>query len=132
MRDSSHPRYMLTLSVKTRCGPTSVRIQYSEGTFWLDSISSSVPKLQSFPSVLSLIQHYRSPSGTEQDPHPEDKPDPDGGVPLRLTNPLHKPGVCPSLQHLARLVIHRHSNCSQKLPLPKPLLHYLQEYPFYI
>lgn len=143
MRDSSHPQYMLALSVKTRCGPTSVRIEYSRGSFWLDSISPGLPHLQSFPDALSLIQHYmgsgHTPHGQSSDDiHPKTKPDPakhapkDSGVPLRLTHPLHKPQAFPSLQHLTRLTINTHANCPDQLPLPKPLLRYLQDYPFHI
>lgn len=141
VRDSSHPQYMLALSVKTRCGPTSVRIEYNQGSFWLDSISPGLPHLQSFPDVLSLIQHYTGSGHRTQDCsdiHHQKKPDTpqhevkDSGVPLKLLNPLHRLEVFPSLQHLTRLTINRHTNCHHKLPLPKPLLRYLQEYPFSI
>lgn len=143
MRDSSHPQYMLALSVKTRCGPTSVRIEYSRGSFWLDSFSPGLPHLQSFPDVLSLIQHYMGSGHAPQGPasndiHPETKPDPakhtakDSGVPLKLMHPLHKLEAFPSLQHLTRLTINRHTDCTDQLPLPKPLLRYLQDYPFHI
>lgn len=141
MRDSSHPQYMLALSVKTRCGPTSVRIEYSRGCFWLDCSSPGLPQLQSFPDVLSLIQHYMgSGSHTPADSiQPKPKPDPavvhaakDSGVPLKLLQPLHKPEAFPSLQHLTRLTINRHAARPALLPLPNPLLHYLQDYPFHI
>ncbi|XP_054472492.1 cytokine-inducible SH2-containing protein-like [Anoplopoma fimbria] len=143
VRDSSHPQYMLALSVKTRCGPTSIRINYSRGSFWLDSVSPSLPRLQSFPDVHSLIQHYTASGHTPQgqasdDIHPQMNPDPakytakDSVVPLKLTHPLHKPEAFPSLQHLTRLTINRHANCPNQLSLPKPLLHYLQDYPFHI
>lgn len=143
MRDSSHPQYMLALSVRTRCGPTSVRIEYSRGSFWLDSISPGLPHLQSFPDVLSLIQHYmgsgQAPQGpASNDIPPETVPDPakhaakDGGVPLKLMHPLHKPEAFPSLQHLTRLTINRRTDCPDQLPLPKPLLRYLQDYPFHL
>ncbi|XP_035007348.1 cytokine-inducible SH2-containing protein [Hippoglossus stenolepis] len=137
VRDSSHPQYVLALSVKTRCGPTSVRIEYSRGCFWLDSISPGLPHLQSFPDVLTLIQHYKSSGHAPQDQAsndftPKAKPDPASGVPLNLMQPLHKPEAFPSLQHLARLTINRHTNCPEHLPLPRPLLRYLQDYPFHI
>lgn len=143
LRDSSHPQHMLALSVKTRCGPTSVRIEYSRGSFWLDSVSPGLPHLQTFPDVLSLIQHYMGSGHTPQgqasgDIHPETKPDParhtakDSGVPLKLMHPLHKPEAFPSLQHLTRLIINRHTSRPDQLPLPKPLLRYLQDYPFHI
>lgn len=141
LRDSSHPKYMLALSIKTRCGPTSVRIEYNRGCFWLDSISPNLPHLQSFPDVLSLVQHYAVLGQTRQDLasiQPQTKPDPtqhaaeDTGVPLKLMRPLHRLEGFPSLQHLTRLSINKHTNCPDRLPLPKPLLHFLQDYPFYI
>ncbi|XP_037346604.2 cytokine-inducible SH2-containing protein-like [Pungitius pungitius] len=143
VRDSSHPQYMLALSVKTRCGPTSIRINYSGGSFWLDSVSPSLPRLQSFPDVVSLIQHYKtsghSPRGRASDAlPPQTNPDPakpaakDGAVPLKLARPLHRPEGFPSLQHLTRLSINQHAHCPDQLPLPRTLLRYLQDYPFTI
>lgn len=143
MRDSSHPQHMLALSVKTRCGPTNVRIEYSRGSFWLDSISPGLLHLQSFPDVLSLIQHYMGSGPMPRDQASSDsrtdtKPDQarhtakESGVPLKLMHPLHRPETFPSLQHLTRLTVNRHTNCPEQLPLPKPLLRYLQDYPFHI
>ncbi|XP_015258122.1 PREDICTED: cytokine-inducible SH2-containing protein-like [Cyprinodon variegatus] len=141
VRDSSHPQYMLALSVKTRCGPTSVRIEYNRGCFWLDSTSPHLPQLQAFPNVPSLIQHYTTSRQTPQDlesVQPPIKPDlmqhapKDSGVPLKLLRPLLNMKGFPSLQHLARLAINKHTNCTDQLPLPKTLLHYLQNYPFFI
>eukprot|EP00061_Rhincodon_typus_P017541 g46270.t1 len=58
IRDSSHPSYLLTLSVKTNRGPTNVRIEYSNGKFCLDSYYLAKPRILAFNEVLSLIQHY--------------------------------------------------------------------------
>ncbi|KAM9859226.1 cytokine-inducible SH2-containing protein-like [Aulostomus maculatus] len=145
VRDSSHPQYILALSAKTCCGPTSVRIQYNKGSFWLDSLTPDLPRLQSFPDVLHLIQHYinsgHSPPGqtpNEDNPQAKTQLNPvqgtvkDGGVPLTLRRPLHRPEAFPSLQHLTRLTINRNTNRPDQLPLPKPLLQYLQDYPFHI
>ncbi|KAM4613059.1 cytokine inducible SH2-containing protein b [Polymixia lowei] len=146
VRDSSHPQYMLTLSVKTRCGPTNVRIEYSRGCFWLDSSSTGLPHLQTFPNVLSLIQHYigsgHTPHGqkaAEDNIHPKEKlknltrpAAKDSGVLLKLMHPLHRPHAFPSLQHITRVTINRHTNCPEQLPLPRPLLRYLQDYPFQV
>ncbi|XP_054641841.1 cytokine-inducible SH2-containing protein-like [Dunckerocampus dactyliophorus] len=148
VRDSSHPQYMLALSVMTHCGPTSVRIHFKRGSFWLDSLSPELPNLQSFPDVLSLIQHYtgsghtpQGPAASIQDsPLSKIKPDAvqcppepkDSGVLLKLLRPLHRPEAFPCLQHLARLTINRKTNCPDQLPLPKPLLDYLHDYPFHI
>ncbi|XP_049589580.1 cytokine-inducible SH2-containing protein [Syngnathus scovelli] len=147
VRDSSHPQYMVALSVMTHCGPTSVRIQYKNGSFWLDSLSPELPHLQSFPDVVSLVQRYISLGHTPQGrtassennhlskispDHLQFSPAKDSGVILRLSRPLHKPETFPPLQHLARLIINRNTNCPQQLPLPKPLLNYLHDYPFHI
>ncbi|XP_077430597.1 cytokine inducible SH2-containing protein b [Vanacampus margaritifer] len=147
VRDSSHPQYMVALSVMTHCGPTSVRIQYKRGSFWLDSLSPELPHLQSFPDVVSLIQRYISSGHTAQGPpastensrfatikpdHAQLPPAKDSGVILKLMRPLHRPETFPSLQHLTRLSINRNTNCPHQLPLPKPLLDYLHDYPFHI
>lgn len=141
VRDSSHPQYMLALSVKTRCGPTSVRIEYQRGCFWLDSSSSNRAHLKAFPDIPSLVQHYTASRQTTQDldsVRTQNMPDPmqcaakDTGVPLKLLHPLHNMQGFPSLQHLARLAINKHTNCTDQLPLPKPLKRFLQDYPFII
>ncbi|XP_057700855.1 cytokine-inducible SH2-containing protein-like [Corythoichthys intestinalis] len=147
VRDSSHPQYMVALSVMTQCGPTSVRIQYRRGSFWLDSLSPELPQLQSFPDVISLVQWYtttgqapQGPAASIEDNHLSHKrPDhvlvpsvKDNGVILKLLHPLHRPETFPRLQHLARLAINRNTNCPDQLPLPKSLLNYLHDYPFHI
>lgn len=136
IRDSSHPLYMLTLSVKTGRGPTNVRIEYSEGRFQLDSSSPARARLLSFPDVLSLVQHYAT-SARRRDTDQDDECEPvtppvpkECAVLLKLKRPLRQPQAFPSLQHLARLAINQHTTCPANLPLPKPLLQYLQEYPF--
>uniref|UniRef100_H3DBB5 Cytokine-inducible SH2-containing protein n=1 Tax=Tetraodon nigroviridis TaxID=99883 RepID=H3DBB5_TETNG len=138
VRDSSHPLYMLTLSVRTARGPTSIRIQYSSARFLLDSSSPARPSLSSFPNVPSLVQHYMGPkSKAEEGELAKEAPSKSSqesvqsaSVVMKLKRAVYKPHSLPSLQHLTRLVIHRHSECPEQLPLPKPLLRYLQDYPF--
>lgn len=136
VRDSSHPRYMLTLSVKTGRGPTNVRIEYSHGRFRLDSSSPARTRLLTFPDVPSLVQHYVG-SGRTQEASEKDEKDcnvplvpKDNAVLLKLKRPLHRPQAFPSLQHLTRLAINKSTTCPEKLPLPRPLLQYVQDYPF--
>lgn len=129
---------MLTLSVRTARGPTSIRIQYSSAQFLLDSSSPARPNLTSFPNVTSLVQHYMGPKnqadeGEQQEAAPSKPPQEsvqNTSVVLKLKRAVYKPHSLPSLQHLTRLVINRHSDCPQQLPLPKPLLRYVQDYPF--
>ncbi|XP_060775542.1 cytokine-inducible SH2-containing protein [Neoarius graeffei] len=136
IRNSSHPLYMLTLSVKTGRGPTNVRIEYSHGRFQLDSSSPARARLLSFPDVLSLVQHYATSArgrDAAQDNECDSVTPPvpkECAVLLKLKHPLRQPQAFPSLQHLARLAINQYTTCPAKLPLPKPLLQYLQEYPF--
>uniref|UniRef100_A0A8C8HF42 Cytokine-inducible SH2-containing protein n=1 Tax=Oncorhynchus tshawytscha TaxID=74940 RepID=A0A8C8HF42_ONCTS len=129
VRDSSHPHYMLTLSVKTAFGPTNVRIEYIGGRFRLDSSSPGPPHLLSFPDVCSLVQHYvedpSQPKAKPRSPQPAVK---GNAVLLKLLRPL--PQAFPSLQHLTRLTINHHTDCPYQLPLPCPLVRYLQDYPF--
>ncbi|XP_062402201.1 cytokine-inducible SH2-containing protein [Sardina pilchardus] len=158
VRDSSHPLYMLTLSVRTKRGPTNVRIEYSCGRFRLDSSSPARPRLLSFPDIPSLVQHYvgsgRSSTpeegqiGTEEVAEQGDKkkqrgedrdkanaeisplPEARDAVLLKLKRPICRPQAFPSLQHLTRLAINKQAACPAQLPLPRPLLRYLQQYPF--
>lgn len=136
VRDSSHPLYMLTLSVKTGRGPTNVRIEYSHGRFRLDSSTPARTRLLAFPDVPSLVQHYVG-SGKGKEVSEEDEKDSkvppvpkECAVLLKLKRPLHRPQAFPSLQHLTRLAINRNTTCPERLPLPRPLLQYLQDYPF--
>lgn len=139
VRDSSHPLYMLTLSVRTTRGPTSIRIQYSGAQFLLDSSSPARPSLSSFPNVPSLVQHYMGPErkakeGKIEEEQAPSKPSEHGvqetSLILKLRRAVYKPQNLPSLQHLTRLVINRNTECPDQLPLPRPLLCYLQDYPF--
>lgn len=145
VRDSSHPLYMLTLSVRTARGPTSIRIQYSRAQFLLDSNSQAQPSLSSFPSVPSLVQYYMGPKRKDErgtvggedaaasaPPKSLQQTVQDTCVVLKLKRAVYKPQNLPSLQHLTRLVINRHSERPDQLPLPRPLLRYVQDYPFKI
>lgn len=129
---------MLTLSVRTARGPTSIRIQYSCAQFLLDSSSPARPSLSSFPSVPSLVQHYMGPERKAEEGRVEEEPPSKASqqgiqettVVLKLKQALYKPQSLPSLQHLTRLIINRQTDCPDQLPLPRPLLRYLQDYPF--
>ncbi|XP_073682024.1 cytokine inducible SH2-containing protein b [Garra rufa] len=131
VRDSSHPLYLFTLSVQTWRGPTNVRIEYDSGRFRLDSSFPARSCLLSFSALPSLVQHYTSTSQGEEriEKHMVSK---DNGVLLKLRKPLHRPQAFPTLQHLTRLTINRHTDRQTELPLPRPLLLYLQEYPFQV
>nr|NP_001108026.1 cytokine inducible SH2-containing protein b [Danio rerio]AAI55831.1 Socs8 protein [Danio rerio]ABM68039.1 suppressor of cytokine signaling 8 [Danio rerio] len=134
VRDSSHPLYLFTLSVQTWRGPTNIRIEYDSGRFRLDSSFPARSCLLSFSALPSLVHHYSS-ARPEEEKKAEDHHHmvaKDTGILLKLRKPLHRPQAFPTLQHLTRLTINRHTDCHTKLPLPRPLLLYLQEYPFQV
>ncbi|ELK25056.1 Cytokine-inducible SH2-containing protein [Myotis davidii] len=64
VRDSTHPSYLFTLSVKTTRGPTNVRIEYADSSFRLDSNCLSRPRILAFPDVLvqPFVHRGRAPS----------------------------------------------------------------------
>ncbi|XP_068107666.1 cytokine-inducible SH2-containing protein [Hyperolius riggenbachi] len=140
VRDSTHPSYLFTLSVRTNRGPTNVRIEYSDSLFRLDSNWLSKPRILSFPDVVSLVQHYVSSCSSDSAKEPANEPPPaptslkePTAVHLKLLQPLQRSSESPSLQHLCRLQINR-SMASEKevteLPLPRRMVEYLQRYPF--
>lgn len=140
VRDSTHPSYLFTLSVRTNRGPTNVRIEYSDSLFRLDSNWLSKPRILSFPDVVSLVQHYVSSCSSENGKESASQPPPPpaslkeaAAVHLKLLQPLHRSGESPSLQHLCRLQINRSMAPGAEvteLPLPRRMAEYLQRYPF--
>ncbi|NXO22047.1 CISH protein, partial [Cisticola juncidis] len=135
VRDSTHPSYLFTLSVKTNRGPTNVRIEYTDSKFRLDSNYLSKPRILAFPDVVSLIQHYLMSCTTEsksEAPHPPplQKEVAAAAVHLKLIRPLGRKDSIPSLQHLCRLRINRCTARVEQLPLPRRMEEYLRQYPF--
>lgn len=140
VRDSTHPSYLFTLSVRTNRGPTNVRIEYSDSLFRLDSNWLSKPRILSFPDVVSLVQYYVSSCSSEssKDPDSQSPVAPTSlkeptAVHLKLLRPLHRSEESPTLQHLCRLQINRSmapGSDLTELPLPKRMVEYLQRYPF--
>ncbi|XP_029772891.1 cytokine-inducible SH2-containing protein isoform X1 [Suricata suricatta] len=150
VRDSTHPSYLFTLSVKTTRGPTNVRIEYADSSFRLDSNCLSRPRILAFPDVVSLVQHYvascaadtRSdspdPAPTPALPTPKEDASGDPALPapavtavhLKLVQPFVRRSSARSLQHLCRLVINRLVADVDCLPLPRRMADYLRQYPF--
>lgn len=150
VRDSTHPSYLFTLSVKTTRGPTNVRIEYADSSFRLDSNCLSRPRILAFPDVVSLVQHYvascaadtrsDSPDPVPTPALPAPKQDAPGdstlplptatAVHLKLVQPFVRRSSARSLQHLCRLVINRLVADVDCLPLPRRMADYLRQYPF--
>ncbi|CAM4579561.1 cytokine-inducible SH2-containing protein [Caretta caretta] len=140
VRDSTHPSYLFTLSVKTNRGPTNVRIEYADSKFRLDSNCLSKPRILAFPDVVSLIQHYVMSCTVEnknEAPYPPPSPLSPvqkemvaAAVHLKLIRPLSRKDSVPSLQHLCRLQINKSTVEVDQLPLPRRMGYYLKQYPF--
>lgn len=139
VRDSSDPRYLYTISVKTMRGPTSIRIMYDNGRFALDSDEKSRKKIPKFTSVLDLIDYYmRLTYGKKSEPcrflDRSGKKD----LPIIMSKP--KLSSAPSLKHLCRTTINRSfpAKCAEEVRktvdeltvLPRPLRSYLKDYPY--
>ncbi|XP_053391671.1 suppressor of cytokine signaling 2-like [Mercenaria mercenaria] len=138
VRDSSDSKYLYTISVKTKRGPTSIRICYEHGRFSLDADEKSKSQMPKFSSLLELTDYYiRKSKGKKSEQcrflDKTGKKD----LPIVMSKP--KLNEVPSLRHLARTLINRSlpatsssgiSSLVEDLPLPKPLRSYLKDYPF--
>ncbi|KAH3734686.1 suppressor of cytokine signaling 2-like [Dreissena polymorpha] len=138
IRDSSDSRYLFTLSVSTKRGPTSIRILYEHGMFSLDADEKSRNHLPKFDAILNLIDYYvRQSSSKTSDKcrflDTRGKKD----LPIIISKP--KLSDVPSLKHLCRTAIIRSlpvasplgvTSVSGRLPLPKLLHSYIKDYPF--
>ncbi|XP_054712170.1 suppressor of cytokine signaling 2-like [Uloborus diversus] len=150
VRDSEHSSYLYALSVQTRKGPTSCRIEYSNGRFRLDSCQELSNKMPRFESVTDLVDHYvqmtknlpRNTASKEVSPvwlnlDEENTRD----IPVQIYKPLYR--TVQSLQHICRINLiriqrERHPNWplsrtineSEHNVLPTVLKDYLKEYPY--
>jgi len=138
VRDSSDPKYLFTVSVKTVRGPTSIRIIYESGYFSLDSDEKSKRHIPKFNSVLDLLDFYMRQCQVNKPEQcrfvgPKGKKD----LPIILLKP--KLNGVPSLKHLCRTTVNRTLPTSSPveiatavdtLPLPKILISYMKDYPY--
>lgn len=58
VRNSAHPRFLYSLSVKTRRGVTSIRLAYDSNGFSLDAEPDQSSMMRSFNTVVELVTHY--------------------------------------------------------------------------
>ncbi|KAJ8036913.1 Suppressor of cytokine signaling 2 [Holothuria leucospilota] len=150
IRDSSDANYLFALSVKTPRGTTSVRIEYDQGKFSLDSDDAIKSNVPSFDCVVGLINHYIELSKAEEaksidsNGNKESKKRRKGSGQFVWLEPsgrkdteaaIKKPlrSDVPSLQHLCRCTINSQLKEQGKiltLDLPGKLKSYLMDYPF--
>lgn len=150
VRDSEHHSYLYALSVQTKRGPTSCRIEYLNGRFRLDSSEELADKMPRFDSVTDLIDHYvqltknlpRKNCNKELSPVWLDMDEENSmDVPVQIYKPLYK--NVRSLQHMCRIAMvrlqkERHPSIpfsrtvdeKECIELPTVLKNYLKEYPY--
>ena len=133
VRDSSDSRFLYTLSVQRtpEDGPTSVRIHFANGKFYLDADEQIEDLMPKFDSVLDLIDYYcnlsqnncaKSHIWVDNKGH--------FYSPICLKKPLKKD--VPTLSHVARLAIHQSMKSQDLLPelnLPTQINNFLVKYP---
>ena len=133
VRDSSDSRFLYTLSVQRtpEDGPTSVRIHFANGKFYLDADEQIEDLMPKFDSVLDLINHYcnlsqnncaKSHIWVDNKGH--------FYSPICLKKPLKKD--VPTLSHVARLAVHQSMKSQDLLPelnLPNQINNFLVKYP---
>lgn len=139
IRQSSDPNHLYTISVKTRRGPTSIRVLYEYGVFCLDADEKSRGSMPTFSSLLELIDYYvRLTAGKKDHCRFLDR---SGRKDLPII--LDKPRLSkvPELKSICRTTINRLLPAKNPvevrkrigdLPLPKPLLSYLKDHPFIV
>lgn len=132
LRDSSDPRYLFSLSVKTTRGTTSVRIEYRAGRWRMDCEDRLVGQMPEFPNVVALVDFYIKLSRNDTNNQCvwlESCGRRD--TPVKLVTPARSGLV--SLQHACRLVINKHTpedDVKRLDCLPSSLKRYIQEYPY--
>ncbi|XP_041474582.1 suppressor of cytokine signaling 2-like [Lytechinus variegatus] len=147
VRDSSDDRYLYALSVKTPRGTTSVRIEYEDGLFMLDTEECLRRSVPSFDCVIKLLQYYirmsREKNCVDANGNSSTiKPKTRSGhlvwlersgrkdTEAQIIKPLTS--NVPSLQHLCRCTINRtvEPRFINDLSIPRTLKKYVQEYPY--
>ena len=132
VRASQQPGCFYSLSVKSRTGPTSIRINYlpaatgGRGLFRLDAEELIRNMVNTFPSVVELVEFYLASSYAANRAAHRLQP------PILLGKPLYKSP--PSLAHQARLAINRSLRMTggsvDGLQLPIKMKEYLVAYKY--
>lgn len=107
IRDSSDRRYLFSMSVMTRQGPTSIRLIFSRGCFRVETSSGLISPRS--PCVVSLVLRMSHLSRNNESSVQEES-EPKVPKPFRsalLEKPLYS--KVPSLKHFSRLVINRYN-----------------------
>ena len=128
IRDSSSCEGNYTLSIKTAKGPTSSRIEYETGKYFLsceDKLKLVTPR---FSSIFELVEYYME-MGKNGKAVRQVWVDSQGKPvsPITIKSPLKKEP--PSLQHISRLALNNSNKKMQLSLLPLNIQEYLNTYP---
>jgi len=151
VRDSTHQKYLFTLTVHTTNGPTNVRILFKHGHFGLDCDGSAKDNSGiRFNCVVAMVAHYvnnsrkfkkiehkRKKRGEEREQNQQKQENASNSIALLLLAPCKK--TVPTLQHLARVAINKKlskksaRNAGLKLEdliKDQNLIEYCRKYPY--
>ena len=131
LRNSSDPKHLFSLSVKTERGTTSLRIRYSKGVFSLATEASEESSTRSSTCIMKLIENFVLAT------------QPDDDLVLlettgRMDTQFSMKRAClkepSSLKHLCRLSLNRSLSDEQRSRLlifmPPAIENYILDYPF--
>ena len=140
IRDSSDPKYLYSVSVKTPRGTTSVRIIYYKGYFQLDCEDRIRNKMPKFDCVVKLVDFYVRLSLSDRNHicrwlESSGRKD----LPIQLKRP--RVNQVSDLKHLCRLTITRSFPPTTSItkvnryvdslaPVPSSIREYLKDYPY--
>lgn len=131
LRDSSQSDFILSLSVRTKRGTTSLRIKYQNNRFQFDCLKSTSSILPSFSSIPELIEYYTECSRTNTKMCVFLETSGRCDTPVLLNRPFLK--EVHSLMHMARVKINERlteANRKRLLLFMQPGVEkYLQAYP---
>jgi len=139
VRDSSHPKYLFSISIKSEQGATSVRVSYKDGLFCFDGDEEKPRTKPHFSSVVALINFYCHLRNNNQNKNmtmrgkSDRKP-----VAIGFTKPLKTKAS--SLAHLCRVKVNESLQHGDKqydlsllsLSLNSSCKQYLRDYPYSI
>ena len=137
VRDSSHPKYLFSISIKSKQGATSVRVSYKDGLFCFDGDEDKPTTKPHFSSVVALTNFYCHVRTNNQNKNmtmrgkSDRKP-----VAIGFTKPLKTKAS--SLAHLCRVKINetlqqgdqQYDLSLQCLSLNSSCKQYLRDYPY--
>jgi len=137
IRDSSHPNFKFTVSVKTKQGSTNIRVSYVDNLFGFDGDEEQPKDKPRFLTIIGLIDHYAKIRATQGKCLTMRGKTDRKSVKIEFIKPV-KTSVS-SLAHLARVKINSsiknkdaHELSIRSLPISDSDKQFVQMYPYTI